>query len=127
MIAKRFAYVSVGILALAISFAVVSSVARGQANAFRVVGPGLVVSGETLYELDESNQPFGWKALPYGGWTLPPVPVSSIVNYEHGTSVITDTGEGWGLIFGTWTDLGPIPTTATVRTSWGQVKDKYRR
>ena len=117
---------------LLIAIVILSSVdphgARGQATQFRVIGPGTVVSGNNVYILDISNQPFGWKALPQGNFTLPPVSASSLVSYSSGASAITDAGEGWGKVGGVWTDLGPVPNSVpTARESWGQLKAKYAR
>ena len=100
--------------------------AGGQSIGFRRVGGPFVVSGGALYWLDSSNVPQGWNLLPNDTFTLPPIS-PSVFDYYDGQRVITDTGEGWVKIAGVWTDVGPVPTTATVRTSWGQVKDRYRR
>lgn len=124
---KRFMYCCIGILCILIAFEVGASTARGQATGFRVLGTGVVESGGTIYVLRGVTPPLGWTALPTAGWTAPPVPASSLLQYESGSVAITDSGEGWGMVNGEWTDLGPIPGVATVRTSWGQVKDKYRR
>lgn len=124
MLAKRFMFVSIGVLALGVGFALFSGIARGQASAFRVLSIGHVLMGDSVYFLERTNFPVGWKQMPYGGRTLPPVPPSSLVQYD-GIEAITDSGEGWGLVGGVWTDLGPIPSTPTTQASWGQVKAKY--
>src|SRR4051812_18968494 len=122
MFAKRFMYVSIGICAITLTFELGAHTARAQSSAFRVIGPGLVVAGNTVYELHTTTAPVGWTPLPNGNFTLPPVPASSLVNYSSGIVAITDSGEGWGKVSGVWTDLGPIPTTPVQQTSWGQVK-----
>jgi hypothetical protein len=128
MSTTRIFAISCAGLILAFAIGIGARGARGQGVSFRVIGPSTVVVGENVYVLDTSNQPFGWKALPYGGFTLPPVPASTLVNYASGVAAITDTGEGWGKVGGTWTDLGPVPSLVpTTKESWGQLKAKYAR
>jgi hypothetical protein len=127
MAAKRFMYVSIGLLALTVAFEWGASTARGQASGFRVIGSGTVVAGDAVYFLDTANAPEGWRQLPYASITLPPVPASSLVNYSSGFLAITDSGEGWGKVGGVWTNLGPVPTTPTLQSTWGGVKAKYRK
>ena len=126
MFLKRVALASVSIFALALTLEITASLARGQAIGFRVLGPGTVEAGGAVYVLDTSNSPYGWKQLPALGFTLPPVPASTLLTYD-GFVAITESGEGWGKVFGTWTDLGAIPTTPVQGTTWGQVKSKYLR
>ncbi len=126
MFAKRLFFVSGAMAMIMVAFAMGATVTRGQSSAFRVIGPGVVVVGDTVYHLDVSNAPFGWKPLPDASFTLPPVPGSSLVDWESGILAVTDTGEGWGKVGGVWTDLGTIPGTPVQRTTWGQVKAKYR-
>jgi hypothetical protein len=97
---------------------------RGQTGTFRVLGNAYVAVGESVYYLDLNNQPLGWKELPFASITLPPVPASTLISYDS-FFAITETGEGWGKAYGEWTNFGPVPTTPTVRTSWGQVKTRY--
>ena len=127
MRAKKGHIVAAALLLLAIAVTVGPNGARGQSNAFRVIGLGVAVVGENVYLLDTANFPFGWKQLPDGSRTLPPVPASSLVNWT-GQTAITDTGEGWGKVNGEWTDLGPVPgLVPTTHESWGQLKAKYAR
>ena len=115
-------------LLVAGAFAIGANGAKGQSTTFRVIGPNFVVVGQTVYHLDPLNAPLGWHKLPEGGLTLPPVPASSLISYENGTTAITDSGEGWGNVYGVWTDLGPVPgSVPTTRESWGQLKSKYAR
>jgi hypothetical protein len=110
------------------AFAADADRAGGQATSFRVIGPGIVVVGESVYQLDTGNGPSGWKQLPNGTFTLPPVPASSLVNYASGIVAVTNTGEGWVQGGGVWTDVGPVPgLVPTTRESWGQLKAKYAR
>jgi hypothetical protein len=127
MVSRRaFRIIALIVLASAV-FSLEADRARGQITSFRVIGPGMVVVGENVYVLDTGNGPSGWKQLPYGTLTLPPVPPSSLVNYGTGVA-ITDAGEGWGKVGGVWTDLGPAPgLVPTVKESWGQLKAKYAR
>ena len=111
--------------AVAASITATSREAGGQSTGFRLIGGPFATAGGTLYWLDTSNVPQGWKALPQGSLTVPPVDVSTIAYYD-GQRAITDAGEGWGKVAGVWTDLGPIPTTAVQRSSWGEVKARYR-
>jgi hypothetical protein len=117
----------IALLALAAVFTLGARGARGQGTTFRVIGPGTVVVGESVYLLDTGNGPAGWKQLPLGTLTLPPVPVSSLVNYASGVVAITDSGEGWGKVGGVWMDLGPVPNGSMParQESWGQLKVKY--
>jgi hypothetical protein len=104
-----------------------ATIARGQSTGFRVIGPGVVVVGDNVYRLDNANFPFGWHQLPYGNFTLPPVPPSSLIDWEAGQVAITDQGEGWAKVNGEWADLGPAPgITVTHSVTWGQLKTKYR-
>jgi len=115
------------LLLILVVFAVSPDRVRGQAASFRLVGAQVVESGGNLYLLDPANVPYGWKKLPANGITVPPVPASSLVSYT-GQTAITDSGEGWGMVGGAWTDLGPIPgLVPTTRESWGQLKAKYAR
>ena len=111
--------------AAAIGIAMRAPVADGQA-AFRLIEGGpFATAGSAVYWLDSGNSPQGWKQLPQGSLTLPPIDASTFAYYD-GQRVITDSGEGWGKVFGVWTDLGPVPTTAVQRSSWGEVKARYR-
>ncbi len=103
------------------------STVSAQTTSFRILGNGFVLAGNTVYYLERINFPVGWKALPYIGWTLPPVPPSTLIQYENGVLAITESGEGWGLVSGNWQDLGSVPATPTLRTSWGEVKARYAR
>ena len=128
MVTRRRSVISgLLILFLLVSIAIVRGT-TGQTVSFRVIGPGIVVVGESVYHLDISNAPLGWHKLPEGTWTLPPIPASSLVDYESGVLAITDSGEGWGKVGSGWSDLGPIPgLTPTIHESWGQLKAKYAR
>jgi hypothetical protein len=126
MLAKRFLYVCLGLLCLLATFEIGATAASGQTAGFRVIGVNFVVAGETVYHLDTLNLPVGWHALPEGSLDLPPVPASSLVSYNSGTTAITDQGEGWGKVNGSWADLGPVPGISPIHpTTWGQLKVKY--
>jgi len=99
-------------------------IAGGQGNGFKILPGPFVAVGNSLYWLDSSNVPQGWKLLPRGSLTLPPISPSEFA-YYNGQVVITDAGEGWVNIAGNWTDVGPVPETAAEKSSWGQVKMKY--
>ena len=95
-------------------------------SSFRLIGIADVVVGSTVYVLDTSNYPFGWKQVP--ATDLPPVDPATLLSYNSSGVAITDTGEGWGRVNGAWTDLGPVPgSVPTTRESWGQLKAKYAR
>ena len=128
MASRRAICIASVVLAVGIGVAGEWRGARGQSTTFRVIGPNFVVVGQTVYHLDPLNAPLGWHKLPEGGLTLPPVPASSLISYENGTTAITDSGEGWGNVYGVCTDLGPVPgSVPTTRESWGQLKSKYAR
>jgi hypothetical protein len=103
--------------------------ARGQSSSFRLLSPTFVLVGESIYHLDAVNPPTGWRLMPYASFTLPPVPASSLISLFSDVA-ITDTGEGWyfsGTGASGWTSAGQVPgSVATLRTSWGTVKAKYR-
>jgi hypothetical protein len=127
MCARRFLQVCVGFLLLAVSFEFGAVIARGQSSTFRVIGLGIVVVGDEVYEISTLSSPYGWRQLPHGTFTLPPVPPSTLVNYVSGQKAITDNGDGWGNVGGVWTNFGPVPgIVSTQRSTWGQLKAKYR-
>jgi hypothetical protein len=92
-----------------------------------MLGDLFALVGDKIYYLDGFNQPIGWKELPFGLLTLPPVPTTSLVAYSNGFAV-TDSGEGWQRQSGVWVSLGFLPgVTGVENTSWGAVKAKYRK
>jgi hypothetical protein len=120
------------ILLIAITFAIAKDLgptdAHGQSGSFRLLSSFYVLVGESVYHLDPGNAPAGWRLMPYGSFTLPPVAPSSLIALESDVA-ITDTGEGW-YFTGTgpngWTSAGPIPgAVGVLKTSWGAVKAKY--
>jgi hypothetical protein len=124
--ARTFLYVAAGLFLLAATVALVTTTAKGQGAAFRVIGVGVVVVGDTAYYLDEANEPVGWRQLPWSYMRLPPVPPSSLVYLAIGRA-ITDTGEGWCFASSGWTNVGQVPgIVSTQRSTWGQLKAKYR-
>lgn len=115
---------AIAIVALQVA-AVFPAVVRGQSASFTVLSPTFVRVGGKVYHLDAGNAPFGWRELPYLSFTLPPVPVTSLVSLTT-FEAITDTGEGWMLRNG-WESAGQLPgTVATIKSSWGAVKARYR-
>ena len=124
MILKRLMFASIAIVALSASFAFLSGSARGQGASFRLLSPTVALFGGTVYHLETVDAPLGWRAMPYPGWDLPPVPPTSLVSYASGTAV-TDAGEGWDRQGGGWVSLGILPSTPTIGATWGQVKAKY--
>jgi len=127
MLSRRFMHVCIGLLALAIAFEMGAHTAGAQSPGFRLLSEGIVVIGESVYGLHTSSPPYGWRLFPDGEFDLPPVAPSTLISYSSGQIAITESGEGWGKVGGVWTNLGPIPGTPTVKTSWGQVKTKYIR
>jgi hypothetical protein len=127
--AKRFFYVCLGILALAVAHHLGARSAQGQATQFRMIEDLVAVVGDRVYYLDPINDPVGWKELPWGGLDLPPVPKNTIVSYSrNGSITITDSGEGWRRVSGVWESLGFLPgVTGVENTSWGAVKARYRK
>ncbi len=126
MIRRVLFILATAVLAVAI-YQAGSRRAFGQGFVMRVIGPATVVVGESAYYLEVSNPPYGWRQLPYGGNTLPPVPVSSLASYEP-MVVITDGGEGWYATPGGWVSVGCVPggNSPAIRSTWGGVKAKYR-
>lgn len=124
--AKRFMYVCLGCLALAILFEISATHARAQSGSFRVIDAGVVVVGNSAYHLRTTTPPLGWTLMPEGNFDLPPVPPSTLLSYSSGIVAVTESGEGWGKVGGVWTNLGPVPGTAVQEATWGQVKAKYR-
>jgi hypothetical protein len=127
--AKRFFYVCLGILALAVAHHLGARSAQGQATQFRMVEELVAVVGDKVYLLDAANEPYGWKELPGLGLDLPPVPKNTIVSYSrNGGTTVTESGEGWQKVSGTWVSLGFLPgVTGVENTSWGAVKARYRK
>jgi hypothetical protein len=125
MAARKVISACAMLLIILLTFTLGPEGARGQANMWRLIGPGIVESGGSVYLLDTANAPQGWNQLPVPSITLPPVPASSLTFYDE-QRAITDAGEGWGKVGGVWTDLGPIPgLVPTVHQSWGQLKARY--
>ena len=125
--ARRFLEVCAGIFLLVVSYELGASQANGQVTSFRMLSPYAALVGSTVYVLETTNAPLGWRALPYTGWDLPPVPPSSLVSYYSGIAV-TDQGEGWDRQGSGWVSLGTLPGLVPVqRPSWGQLKAKYAR
>lgn len=101
-------------------------IALGQTSSFRLLSSFYVLVGDTIYHLDPGNPPIGWRALPYGNFDAPPIPASTLLALESGTA-ITDSGEGWIRTASGWQSVGQIPgTVATMRSSSGAVKARYR-
>jgi hypothetical protein len=124
IVRKRVLVTAVVLVALACGTNLKPPNAAGQSPSFRVLGQAYVAVGDAVYYLDLNNVPYGWKQLPFATHTLPPVPASTLISYD-GFLAVTEAGEGWGMAYGEWTSFGPVPTTPTVRTSWGQVKSRY--
>jgi len=125
--ARAFLLVCAGLLCLALAYHLGAQSARAQAPAgLRMMGPGLVLSGGSVYQL----VPGGWLA-----WTnLPPVSPTDMI-YFSGDYAITVAGEGW---YGggsgpagpsQWVSLGTVPggSTPAQGISFGQLKAKYAK
>ncbi len=125
MTVRSMLIIFAGVLTVAAGLESFIPVARGQSTAPRVLGDGIVAVGSSIYILDTSNVPHGWKLVPSGSYTLPPVSVSSLISYD-GFVAVTDSGDGWEKSGGVWTDLGTVPGTAVHQSTWGQVKARYR-
>ena len=126
MVAKRFFYVCAGILCLALAYHFGAVRAEGQAAGFRILDSNnlLVGAAGTIYEIG----PVGWRSYLGRGNTAPPVPVSSLVQY-NGCSAVTEAGEGWQCNgnTGEWTSIGFLPgATPATHETWGGVKARYR-
>ncbi len=124
MRAKSFFYVTLGILALA--FHLGASTAGAQSSVFRVLGVNYVGVGGDVYVFAPSL--LGWAKVPSN--ELPPVPASSLVEYQ-GQFAITAAGEGWVLPdigAAAWVSKGFVPgaATPTTPTTFGALKAKYR-
>lgn len=118
---KKFFYACLGILCLTLAFHFGATSAQGQSTGyFRVIGPGFVVSGESVYRLTRDG---------FATWTnLPPVNPSQLEYFypDVGLAIATD-GRGW-VGGGPWTYVGQIPmgATSTLQRSFGQVKTQFR-
>jgi len=122
---KPLSFLACLVVAVLASMTIADQV-RGQTTSFKVVGGPFVVAGGSVYWLDSSNVPLGWKLLPNGSFSLPPIDPTNLAFY-NGITAITESGEGWVKSGGEWMSVGPIPGTPTVKRSWGQVKTKYMR
>jgi hypothetical protein len=100
--------------------------AHSQIQQIRVLGTANVLAGDRVFHLEDFNAPIGWRELPYGSHTLPPVPPSSLVALQSGYA-ITESGEGWIETGAGWVSHGIVPGVSPARsTTWGELKSTYR-
>ena len=71
MTAQKVLSVCGAIFVVALGFGLGAGRARGQSTTFRVIGAGIVVVGDAVYELKVGSAPFGWVKLPDGSFDLP--------------------------------------------------------
>ena len=124
---KRLIYVTLLMAILVLSYHFGASRAETQSSAIKVIGSNVVVVGESAYYLEISNQPYGWRLMPYSSRDLPPVPASSLASYFD-IVAITTSGEGWLRQASGWVSLGIVPggPQAIPQSSWGALKVQYR-
>ncbi|MFN0150505.1 MAG: hypothetical protein ACKVU1_07330 [bacterium] len=139
MLARRFFYVSLGILALSIAYhlgvnraeAEWNQNASGQIVGF--VGDG----GGGGLAITSSGE--AWRVEPTVGWTrtpggdLPQEILASEVAFFDGSAsggyvIVTSSDEVWVNYGSPWRSVGALPggTNATEATSWGKLKGSFR-
>ena len=123
--AKRFMYVCLGILALAVAFHLGAQ--HGSASIVDHAMTGIVAqqdhwvlldNGETWGCSDETQE-----------WSLYacqlPVPLSD-VKFWQAHRIVTNGNDFWRCISGTWVNLGSPPgLVSTQPTTWGAIKAEF--
>ena len=129
--AKRFFFVSAGVLCLMLAAAVGFHMGSTSARASYVLTTtGIRAINGASYLLDENNQVWEFPG-PDGTWTRaatydPPVPIENI-KFWNGGELIT-----WGNVAwregGGWHNCGPWPggTVPTNQSTWGATKEQFK-
>jgi hypothetical protein len=135
--ARKFFYVAMGILALAVVFHLGAITSEGPdpalADHVDHLGTGIVAL-KGSHALDEYGQVWQWA----GGWTRapdrdPPVPVNEVKLWESDYLITTsDEGFTWSSVSG-WVSYGQWPGAGTrvsderaVKTTWSEVKAEFK-
>ena len=126
--AKKFTYVCLGILALAVAFHLGAHYGGAQTYVDHVSG-GIVAFHPSMVLLDNgevwdcSGVPSGWTRQPDSD---PPIPVSQIKFWER-DSFVTSSNEMWHREGTEWVNYGSPPGLVSTRaTTWSQIKAEFR-
>lgn len=126
--ARRFLFISLGILALSIAYHLGGDIARADRDdsnlgAIRLcTGPAVVSQAGEMWVFRGGGGTGFWERFPL---LNPPVPTSEIKFYESGGQlIITRSDEAWWFSNGNWANYGapPLSPTPTKSPSWGQLK-----
>ena len=124
--AKKFMYVCIGIMALAVTFHVGAQ--YGKASIVDPTPSGIVAQ-YSPHVLVENGEVYRWEQdhwLHLDGFDVP-LPVSDIKFWTAGTFV-TQAGEVWYVGEGSWENVGspPVGPTPTPPSTWGKIKAKFQ-
>lgn len=134
MLARRFLYVSLGILALSIAYHL--GVASARAD-WHLAASGSIKGLAAIWAHDDAGQ--AWELRSSGWLRRPerdlPMPVSDVKFMDGGYSLITVSDEGWVYSDGTgWISCGSFPGSATgvqsprvEESRWGKLKGSFGR
>ena len=124
--AKRFMYVSIGVMCLVAAYQLGVERARAEWNAS---APGQIVGGADDRWYTSAGE--CWYARP-GGWTREatldlPIPANEVKFFDTVTLISTsDVAWTWG--GASWTEIGPFPggPVSQEARSWGSTKGRFR-
>ena len=130
--AKRFMYVSIGVLCLVAAYALGTERARAEWNADspgQLVG--MVSDGSSIFVFTRSGS--AWTASNDAGWLGPasyadlPVPVDDVAMLGKWT-IITKDDVLWVHLSDHWESRGPFPggPVSQEARSWGSTKGRFR-
>ncbi len=127
--AKKFAFVSIGILCLALSaligFHIGNQAAQAQTPALHSLGHNgwVLDSAGQVWNLTAANC---WERMP--AWDIP-VPLADVKWWDN-HALITQSEIAWrhDQSTGSWINCGPWPGSPvpTSENTWGNTKEKYR-
>jgi hypothetical protein len=125
--AKRFAYISFGLLCLVAAYQFGASQAVGSA-----AGSEILAMDHSGWFLDSSGQVWNVVTPALGSWTRwptydCPVPVSE-VKYWGAHSLLTWADVAWAHDGFNWHEVGPFPggPVTVDDESWGRMKERFR-
>ena len=122
---KKFFYACAAILCIVMTYHFGATSAQGQgAEQVRSVGGNWFATQSGIWEYVQNA---GWKTPAQASFQDPPVPASQVL-YYNGYSVVSTSGEAFSENGSGWTSFGIIPggPTPTIKTSFGQLKARYR-
>jgi|GEM_PF-2288175 len=129
--AKKFMYVCIGIMALAVTFHIGAEYGRASVVDHSMTGIVAVAgvqgsNGGEIYVVLDDGQTY-WRNVAHDwstAWALP-IPVSEVKFWNHSWCVSNDN-EVWFGEAGVWTNFGTPPgLVSTEPTSWGKIKAEW--